>query len=222
MTDFFNKLIPVTNPDANGLYDWIRIMAGGASTFNTIDMKGDLTDKNGDVITGGSSTINPVGSVISFAGAFAPDDWLMCDGAAVNRIVYEDLFAEIGIVYGPGDGITTFNVPDLRGRAMVTVDSGAGRITANNTLGDSSGTEDITLTVPQLPAHSHAFGYSSSDGASPEATVTSITGVNSVDALIYVETPATILNKNSVKSTGNGTAVNILQPYLVLNSIIKH
>jgi len=58
----------------------------------------------------------PAGCVMAYAGATAPDGWLRCHGQAVSRTVYVDLFVAIGTAYGPGDGATSFNLPDLRGR----------------------------------------------------------------------------------------------------------
>lgn len=72
---------------------------------------------------GGSS---PTGAVIGFAGSSAPSGWLLCDGSAVSRTTYADLFTAIGTSYGVGDGSTTFNLPDLRGRVPVGVGQGSG------------------------------------------------------------------------------------------------
>lgn len=102
----------------------------------------------------------PVGSLLDFAGTTPPAGYLACYGQAVSRTTYAALFAKIGTSYGAGDGSTTFNVPDYRGRVHVTLDnlggSDAGRLAAANTLGGSGGAETHTLTTAELAVHSHA------------------------------------------------------------------
>src|SRR5262245_45908904 len=66
-----------------------------------------------------TAAVAPTGSVVAFAGVSAPTGWLLCDGAAVSRTIYVNLYNVIGTTYGVGDGSTTFNVPDLRGRAAI-------------------------------------------------------------------------------------------------------
>lgn len=105
----------------------------------------------------------PSGSLVAYAGASAPTGWLLCDGSAVSRADYGNLFSAIGTAYGSGDGTTTFNVPDLRGRTAVGKNAGTFA-----TLGATGGAETVTLTGAQsgVPAHSHAAVSSSgSSGA---------------------------------------------------------
>jgi microcystin-dependent protein len=91
----------------------------------------------------------PVGSIIAYGAATAPDGWLVCDGSAISRATYVDLFDVIGITYGPGNGSTTFNIPDLRGRFPIgKAASGTG-----STLGGTGGAIDHTHTGP---SHTHA------------------------------------------------------------------
>lgn len=93
----------------------------------------------------------PSGTVVDFAGSAIPTGWLECDGTAVNRTTYADLFAAIGTTWGVGDGSTTFNVPDLRRRTTVGA-GGSGTGTLGNALGNLGGAEDVTLVANQLPA----------------------------------------------------------------------
>lgn len=83
-----------------------------------------------------------------FAGTVAPQGCLFCDGSAVSRTTYAALFAVIGTTYGEGDGETTFNVPDLSGRVVIGVSN-------SHALGTTGGSETVTLTADQLPAHTH-------------------------------------------------------------------
>jgi microcystin-dependent protein len=109
----------------------------------------------------------PSGTVVSFAGSAAPSGWLLCDGSAVSRTSFSDLFSTIGTLYGAGNGSTTFNLPDLRGRTVFGLDNmggtAANRLTttggigANNTLGASGGSQSITLATTNLPSHNHTF-----------------------------------------------------------------
>lgn len=105
---------------------------------------------------------NPIGMVADFAGSTAPTQWILCFGQAISRTTYALLFGVIGTTYGVGDGSTTFNLPDLRGRAVFGVDnmggSAAGRITAaggnfdGTVLGGNGGGQNQTLTLAQLPS----------------------------------------------------------------------
>ena len=98
----------------------------------------------------------PAGTVLDFAGAAAPSGYLACDGAAVSRTVYADLFAAIGVAWGRGNGLTTFNVPDLRRRATI----GAGGVRQNGpgvNVGDTGGAELVRLSSSQMPSHTHTY-----------------------------------------------------------------
>lgn len=90
----------------------------------------------------------PAGIVMPFAGSVAPEGYLLCDGSAVSRSTYSDLFTAIGTTYGAGDGSTTFNVPDLSGRVVLGVSQ-------SHALGTSGGEAAHTLTENELPAHTH-------------------------------------------------------------------
>lgn len=92
--------------------------------------------------------MEPAGIIMPFAGTAAPEGYLMCDGAAVSRTTYATLFAVIGTTFGTGDGSTTFNVPDLSGRVPLGASS-------THLLGSTGGSETITLTEQELPAHVH-------------------------------------------------------------------
>lgn len=90
----------------------------------------------------------PAGIVMPFAGSVAPDGWLLCDGSAVSRIDYSDLFDVIGTTYGAGDGASTFNLPDLSGRVVIGVSE-------SHALGSTGGEASHVLTSSELPAHVH-------------------------------------------------------------------
>ena len=109
-----------------------------------------------------SMFITPPGVISQYAGTTAPDGYLLCQGQEVSRVDYADLFAVIGITYGSGDGSTTFNLPDLRQRVPVGLNSTG----TFNALNNTGGSETHTITNAQLPSHTHSFSAtSSSDGA---------------------------------------------------------
>jgi microcystin-dependent protein len=95
---------------------------------------------------------NPVGEITMWGTNSAPTGWLICDGTAVSRTTYSGLFALIGTTYGVGDGSTTFNLPNLKGRVAVGRDSAD---TDWDTLGETRGTKTHTLTSAEMPSHTH-------------------------------------------------------------------
>jgi microcystin-dependent protein len=102
------------------------------------------------------SIIIPSGIVLPFAGASVPEGFLDCNAAAVSRTTYANLFTAVGTAYGGGDGGTTFNLPDFRGRSILGEGTGSGL--AARARGDKSGAEAITLAATALPQHTHAGG----------------------------------------------------------------
>jgi len=110
------------------------------------------------VIPAGSAPppLQPAGTVTAHAGATAPAGWLACDGALVARSAYPALFAVTGERYGAGDGVTTFALPDLRGR--FPLGAGAGPDLTPRALGDTGGEETHRLTIAEMPSHTHQGG----------------------------------------------------------------
>ena len=116
------------------------------------------------------SEILPAGSLMQFAGTNAPTGWLICDGSAISRSTYANLFAVIGTTYGAGNGSTTFNLPDMRGRTPIGVGQGSGL--TDRSLGDSDGEETHILTSSEMPAHNHTFSTTTDSGGSHSHTGT--------------------------------------------------
>lgn len=96
--------------------------------------------------------LTPVGGVIPFAGTTAPVGYLLCDGTAISRYEYDELFQIIGTTYGIGDGSTTFNLPNLKGRVVIAKD--ASQVEFDN-LGETGGAKTHTLTIAEMPSHNH-------------------------------------------------------------------
>ena len=96
-----------------------------------------------------------VGQIILFAGSTIPTGWLVCDGSAISRTTYSNLFSVLGTTWGTGDGSTTFNIPDFRGRTAIGVGESNATGHTNHALGTTDGEETHTLNVTEMPSHSH-------------------------------------------------------------------
>lgn len=167
----------------------------------------------------------PIGSIMQYAGSTAPTNWLLCDGDAVSRSTYADLFTALGTTYGSGNGSTTFNVPNLKGRAPVGRDSGQ---TEFDSLGETGGAKTHTLTTSELAAHNHGVtdpGHAHDlvtvgPGTAGTANVLEDRALRDFyeqrGGLVYSNTTGI-----SIQNAGGGGAHNNLQPYLVLNYIIR-
>ena len=156
--------------------------------------------------TGVSGDTFPIGLIAFSPNSIIPTNWLVCDGSAVSRITYANLFDAIGTTYGVGDGSTTFNLPNLKGKIPVGLDSAD---TDFNSLGKTGGEKTHTLTINELAKHSHKITtpkYYSNE-----------TGTGSIYG---AETVVQSIVRNS-SEIGNNQPHNNLQPYITGNYIIK-
>jgi microcystin-dependent protein len=153
-----------------------------------------------------------VGEIRMFAGNFAPAGWMFCEGQLLPISENETLFQLIGTTYG-GDGESTFALPDLRGR--LPVHQGNGLI-----LAETGGVESVTLTVNQIPAHSHALLASSAP-----ATANSPAGAlysESTTINTYIEDAANVnLGASAISSVGGSQPHENAQPFLCVDFIIS-
>lgn len=162
-----------------------------------------------DLLAGGTLYADsPIGSIIPFGGSIAPSGYLLCNGAAVSRTTYGDLFAVIGTAFGAGDGSTTFNVPDLRGKVTVGYNSSE---TEFNAVGKTGGEKTHQLTVTEIPTHNHRV--------CPNGVVNTSTGSGGYGARSWLSSGEPY-NVTTEPIGGNG-AHNNLQPYSTVNYIIK-
>lgn len=172
----------------------------------------------------------PVGTIIATALSNTPVGWLLCNGASVAKTDYPALFAGIGYTYG-GSG-NNFNLPDLRGRVITALDNmggtDAGRLDVVNTLGGSGGEQAHALIISEMPTHNHGVNdsghlhdmvinhtCSSSDCSGPNGWMWHDGGTGQK----YTATATTGI---SIQNTGSGANHNNMQPYILLNYIIKY
>jgi microcystin-dependent protein len=153
-----------------------------------------------------------VGEIRMFAGNFAPAGWMFCEGQLLPISEYETLFNLIGTTYG-GDGQSTFALPDLRGRLPLHQGNGF-------TLAETGGVEEVTLTVSQIPAHSHPLLATASPGtaATPQNSVPAKT---TTGFLYILENPTDNMAATAISSTGGSQPHTNFQPYLCVDFIIS-
>lgn len=156
----------------------------------------------------------PVGAILPFGSNTIPENWLLCDGSAVSRTDYQQLFNTIGITFGQGDGFTTFNLPDLRDRVPIGKDSND---TDFDVLGKTAGERKHTLTIAEMPEHDHNVEKSTN-----------------IDRLVLMAKAQNLYGTSGngtgsgewewnygVPAQGGGQAHNVTQPSIATNYIIK-
>lgn len=153
-----------------------------------------------------------VGEIRMFAGNFAPAGWMFCEGQLLPISENETLFQLIGTTYG-GDGQSTFALPDLRGR--IPLHQGNGFI-----LAETGGAEEITLTVNQIPAHSHPY-LASTNVSQDTSPLNKVVG-QSGSALLYIQDVTdSNMSPQAVTSVGGSQPHTNFQPYLCVDFIIS-
>ena len=164
-----------------------------------------------ELVSGGDTI--PIGSVMPFAEVDSTSalmsDWLLCDGSAVSRTLYSELFSLIGTTYGAGDGSTTFNLPDVKGRVIVGQDEADDDF---KTLGAKIGEKEVTLTIAQMPRHNHGFTSGAGNVVANQLSTSSP---------VYFNQNDNGLGTTQIDYTGGGQAHNNIQPSLVLKYYIK-
>jgi microcystin-dependent protein len=153
-----------------------------------------------------------VGEIRMFAGNFAPAGWMFCEGQLLPISEFETLFNLIGTTYG-GDGQSTFALPDLRGRLPMHFGNGF-------TLAETGGVETVTLTVPQIPLHSHPVLASTGPGNATQPGG-NLTAQNASVTIYRAQAPVVNMNAQAVGATGGSQPHDNFQPYLCVDFIIS-
>lgn len=224
--------------DVQSMLSQVLLRSGVAPMTGTLNMNGfrivGLSDGIEDSDAANVSQIKsavPVGVVLSFAGGVVPSGWMLCYGQAISRNSYASLFSAIGTSFGPGDGSTTFNLPDCRGRVVAGKDDmggvDAGRLSIwgslAKTIGGFFGVQSHTLSLSEIPSHTHtindpghvhsgvqnsALGQGRGEGSPPVAQFS--LGVSSPN-----------FTGISINAIGGDQAHNNTQPTIIFNKIIK-
>lgn len=193
----------------------------------------------------GQTSNVPVGTVLDYSGATAPNSsFALCYGQAINRATYATLFSLTSTTFGVGDGSTTFNIPDLRGRIIAGKDdmggSAASRLTSSyfgtsaTSLGAAGGAESHTLTTAQLASHTHTgttggqsatHTHTSNDAILKNVSASSGGGVNNLWSGNQSQTSGNASADHShsftTNTSGSSNAHNNVQPTFILNKIIR-
>jgi len=160
-----------------------------------------------------------IGSIVLFAGNFAPRGWAFCDGQLMQISQYQAVFSLLGTTFG-GDGRSTFALPDLRGRVPAGVRKGQGL--QNIDLGEQIGSNANTLTVSQMPMHSHTVsGNANTVGRSLLPLPTNNFPAQNQDSTgNYASSADVVMNQQTIGVSGGNLPVDNMQPTLGLNYII--
>jgi microcystin-dependent protein len=160
-----------------------------------------------------------IGSIMIFAGNYAPRGWAICDGSILSIPTNTALFSILGTTYG-GNGTTTFGLPDFRGRAPVSSGQFPGRHVYS--LGEQGGVEQVTLTVAQLPAHNHTITVPTGEAVATSDTPNGniLTAAQSGNFYANVSTADNEYGGVVTGATGNNQPFDVRPPSVVLNYII--
>jgi microcystin-dependent protein len=190
---------------------WIRSLYN--TTWSAWSQVADLKDVDDHT---------PTGSMVIWAKTTAPTGWLLCQGQTISRTTYADLYAAIGTTFGSGDGSTTFQLPNMKGRMVVGYDTGQSEF---NVIGETGGEKAHTLTVAEMPSHNHGGATGSTlmaplqaiaaGGTASTGPYARGTGTNSTQSMSGSD------HTHTVASQGGGAAHNVLSPYITIGYIIK-
>lgn len=263
-----NKFYAVRNATSGGFSVVVKTSAGTGVTLangltqlmycdgtNVVLASPPINATTGDLavtgtISSGGGPIMPTGSILEYGGTTAPVGWLLCDGSAVSRTTYATLFAVIGTAYGVGDGSTTFNVPDRRGRVSIGANGtylrgSTGGATTSTTSFDGAHdhggtTNDHTLTIAQMPSHTHgitdpghshvvspnllqfggSFGVQGGSGTSTDGT-TATANTSATGITINSQGGDQAHSHGIPNQSAHQHTTSTIQPYIASNYIIK-
>lgn len=158
-----------------------------------------------------------VGEIRMFAGNFAPNGWMFCEGQTLPIAENEVLFQLIGTTYG-GDGEETFNLPNLASR--IPIHMGAGPDGTTYQIGEMAGSESVTLTTQQIPSHTHPM-LGSTDPASQQSPQSNVVAKSTQVDLYINAVPQDAMNAQAISPVGGSQPHENCQPFLCINFIIS-
>lgn len=158
-----------------------------------------------------------VGEIRMFAGNFAPNGWMFCEGQTLPISENEVLFQLIGTTYG-GDGEETFNLPNLASRVPIHMGTGPDGVTYQ--IGEMAGVESVTLSTQQIPVHNHALLVSTA-GGNLNGPGGNVTGESAAIKIYIDDTPTAAMNAGCVTPVGGSQPHENCQPFLCINFIIS-
>ena len=207
----------------NAIFKTNVSVSGNVAVAGNVSVAGNVCASafygDGSNLTGGM----PTGAIMPYAVTAAPSGYLLCDGSAVSRSTYSALFTVVSSLYGNGDGSSTFNVPDLRGRFMAGYNAATSRLTSVSSdmvdgalIANTGGIQAVTITEAQLPAHTHDQGnlHFINGGDASQSGVYAVhrSDPNGVSVMI----------QGSTGATGGGGVHSNIPPVIMVNYVIKH
>jgi len=232
-----NNISPMDANQPNGLADGIiqvqTALGPGTDLVGALD---NLSERLAVQMPADGRVI-PTGTIVMTGRSSAPSGWLICNGDAVDRTLYAELYSAIGETFGPGNGTTTFNLPDMRGRVAAGVGTGTGGGASGTgaptggaaltavALAGWFGSNTVVLDTSMIPSHSHGVtdpghthGQNGGTGGPSQTRLTSDTHDTPTNSVDNTDSSTTGI---SIDNTGGGGAHPNLQPTVGLNFIIR-
>jgi len=198
------------------------------SSFITIILFAVIQKGEAEIVVGNNSILVP-GTIEVYSKSAAPSGYLLCNGQAVSRTTYANLFAVIGTTYGAGNGSTTFNVPNLSGRLPIGASSSHAFASSGGSTAHYHSTANHTLTMTEMPKHNHKIAFYNSSWTDTQTsysnavqwgawTKTNVHYANSIDNAA----DGGYVGGGAAHNHGNTTSASSMQPYITMNYIIKY
>ena len=196
-----------------------HVSIGTTDSRNALNIAGDISITGSYKVNGENLTdAIPVGTIMPYVNNIAPTGWFPCDGRELSRSEYQELYDIIKDTYGNGNGTTTFNIPDMRGRDIIG--SGQGPNLSQRNLGEKGGEEKHKMTEEELVSHSHRTLNTTSEIGGEYSTQDNVLNMLTGDRGGEYKLK-NIENTNFIEETGDNQPFNVMQPYIVCNYIIK-